>query len=97
MNFERAFHEYFMGYDFTKLHSRRSWPLNIIFWTASKITDETQFDLYPEEIDVNNYACEDLKQCWHEFCMENCFDEDSIIAIELLTSDGNVEHEETDE
>ena len=39
--------------------------------------------LHPEDVDWNHYTCEDLEQCWHDFCRENSFDESSIISIEL--------------
>ena len=83
MNFETAFREYLEMNDFAKKYSHRIWPLNIIFMAPNATTDETQFDLHPEDVDWNHYTCEDLEQCWHDFCRENSFDESSIISIEL--------------
>ncbi len=83
MNFETAFREYFEGNNFIQKCSHRIWHLNIIFVAPDKTTDETQFDLHPEDVDWNNCACKDLEQCWHDFCLENNFDENSIISIEL--------------
>lgn len=50
MNFETAFREYFEGNNFIQKCSHRIWPLNIIFVAPDKTTDETQFDLHPEDV-----------------------------------------------
>ena len=55
MNFETAFREYFERNDFAKKYSHRIWPLNIIFMAPNATTDETQFDLHPEDVDWNHY------------------------------------------
>ncbi len=64
----------------------KTWPVNVLFLTADKTEDETQFDIKPHQFDYLNGKCPELEKLWKNFCEENHIKQSAVIAINIATA-----------